>query len=144
MIFSLSDVPPEGTLIHYGVKGMQWGVRRPHPSYSGAQQQIDRKSFGKRGTNRINRRLKRGKTHEHAVRIERRNRTVRKIALVAYGAFALHQILSIAGGNLSTHINRRTTANGARAAADVLSNSHGLPAGGMINLSFNAAKNVWE
>jgi hypothetical protein len=135
----------QNRLLHYGVKGMQWGVKRAHPSYSSTQQHADRKQFGKRGAKRINRRLKRGHDHDRAVQIEKRNRIIKRAALISYGAYAAHKIVTVAAPTILGYIaGHKLAAAGAKAAADVLANSHGLPGGGFINLSFNAAKNVWE
>lgn len=134
-------------LLHYGVKGMQWGVRNAHPSYSSSQQQIDRKSYGKSGVKRINQNLKRGESHPEALKSEASFRLKRKALIITGGIAAIH-ILGAIGpqvlSELAAHQVAKTTARGATAAANVMANTRGLPGGGFINLSFNSAKNVWE
>ena len=48
--------------MHYGVKGMKWGVRkeRQNPSYSEAQRKRDLDVYGRGGVKRINRSMNRG------------------------------------------------------------------------------------
>lgn len=63
-------------LIHFGVKGMHWGVRRKQKK---AEQRAERnkwrktddwkydsKMYGKRGADRIQKRMKKGKSHTRA------------------------------------------------------------------------------
>ena len=47
-------------LIHYGVKGMKWGVRHDNPNYSSEQRKRDRSIYGRGGVRRINRRMNKG------------------------------------------------------------------------------------
>jgi len=139
------EEPGPSQLLHYGVKGMQWGVRKAHPTYHPTQQHADREKFGKRGVKRINKRLNRGKTHERASQIERRNQIIKRSVRITAGsviaAQALHVIGSAVVGGIIGH---RVAQAGFRAAETALSESHGLPGGGFINLSFNATKNLWE
>ena len=45
-------------LMHHGVKGMKWGVRKdPNPNYSSEQQRRDYQVYGKSGVRRINRNM---------------------------------------------------------------------------------------
>ena len=137
--------PSEEKLSHYGVKGMQWGVRNAHPHYSEGQQALDIHRFGDRGANRINRRLHKGKTHEQAVKTEKRQRVAKTAALVIYGAFVAKNLTNRYGprqiGSIAT---KRATKAGAKAAANLLADSHGLTGYSAIHLTYNAAKNVWE
>ena len=133
-------------LTHYGVKGMRWGIRKAqHPSYSDDQVGADRKRFGDRGAKRINSRLIAGKTHEQAVRSEKRRKIVKTAALVLYGGLVARNLMQRHGPRLAAHIaNKRATQAGARAAAETLSKTHGLTRFSEINLGFNAATNTWE
>lgn len=67
-------------LLHYGVKGMRWGVRRNrnavNKSYSAKQRKQDRAFYGQGGERRINKKLNeghglRGARHYEAERKER-------------------------------------------------------------------------
>ena len=145
MILTVDAYPQEGILVHYGTKGMQWGVRKAHPSYQSSQQHVDRGKFGKRGVKRINKRLKRGTTHDRASSIERRNQIIKRAALITVGALFTKNLLTrVIPGTLSYIAGHKMAAAGAKAAENLFSNSHGLPAAGAINLVFNSAKNVWE
>lgn len=76
-----------GELVHYGVKGMHWGIRKntpTNPNYSQRQQIEDRNKFGKGGVKRINRRMNAGKTHVRATKKEQRFKS--RVAFTAAGA----------------------------------------------------------
>ena len=47
-------------LLHYGVLGMKWGVRKDNPNYSKDQRARDTEIYGKRGARRINRATAKG------------------------------------------------------------------------------------
>ena len=65
-------------LMHYGVKGMKWGVRRaekkaerlrldePNPKYNARQREHDRKVYGKAAPKRVNRYVNKGLTVKNA------------------------------------------------------------------------------
>lgn len=74
-------------LMHYGVKGMKWGVRRyrnaVNKDYSAKQRKHDRAFYGKSGEKRINKRLNeghglRGARHYEAERKERNEKLTKK------------------------------------------------------------------
>lgn len=80
-------------LVHYGVKGMHWGVRKaernaPNSNYTSRERVRDKRIHGKRGVERINRRLNKG----YSLRESRRKEVRRNFAqlasspVVAYGA----------------------------------------------------------
>lgn len=59
----------EEFLIHYGVKGMKWGVRKDrknqnarNSNYTEQQRKRDKQIYGRRGSKRINRSMNRGNT----------------------------------------------------------------------------------
>lgn len=85
-----------GELIHYGVKGMKWGVRRksseldkPNSRYGQSKRANDRSSFGRGGEKRINRRMNKGMTYKKAVRREYGTTAFKGLAMsgsvIAYG-----------------------------------------------------------
>lgn len=65
-------------LYHFGVKGMKWGVRKkrdkssktqlnkPNTGYRSSQRTIDQLTYGKKGVERINRRMNKGQSHFRA------------------------------------------------------------------------------
>jgi len=85
-------------LIHYGVKGMKWGVRRAelakdNPSYTRGQRDYDYTSRGvsRRGVKRINKRINKGQSLEVARKnekkfVKRRNTAIGlAVAAAKYG-----------------------------------------------------------
>jgi hypothetical protein len=69
-------------VVHYGVKGMHWGVRKNTPTnanYSVGQRQYDKKNYGHGAVKRINRRMNKGaslevaRTQERSFRAKRRS-----------------------------------------------------------------------
>lgn len=105
-------------LVHYGIKGMKWGVRRanldaPNNRYSSANRTKDRSTHGERGVKRINRRLNKGQSLVEA----RARETTRTNALIT-GALATAAALKIAGPVLLQSIAVRAERNRARAEYD--------------------------
>lgn len=126
-------------LIHYGVKGMHWGVRRNTPTnagYTKNQQQTDRKNHGQGGVKRINRRLNKGQTLTKARKNEAkfRKRTRKAIVLgsasiryreqVKAGAKIAGTLASLAAGIAVQHIAVKAETKRGQAAA---ANAMGLP-----------------
>lgn len=105
------QVDDEGSLAHYGVKGMKWGVRRKrnehNKSYTDKQRKNDRAMYGNRAEKRINRKLNEGYRLQGArhFEVERRDRrdkrkkTLKKVgkaapvAAVAVGSAVLSDML---------------------------------------------------
>jgi hypothetical protein len=77
-------------LIHYGVKGMKWGVRRAelsknNPNYTPGQRDHDylRRGVSKRGVKRINKRMNKGQDLETARKNEKKFVRRRRAAVAA-------------------------------------------------------------
>ena len=81
----------QNELMHFGVKGMKWGVRKKtstvNKNYTSKQRKQDRAFYGQGGEKRINKKLNqghglRGARHyevERKERIEKTKKTVKKI-----------------------------------------------------------------
>jgi len=85
-------------LIHHGVKGMHWGVRKgrddsPNPRYSARRRAEDQKTFGKGGVKRINRRMNKGQKLAKAQQNEAW-RQIGKAAIVAGSVQAARIVLA--------------------------------------------------
>lgn len=99
----------ENELIHFGIKGMKWGVRRYRnkdgsltsagkkryaENYTAQQRTRDRKLYGSKAVKRINNRMLKGESvqsarHNEVVRKSRINRGKRVTATVATSAVVL-------------------------------------------------------
>lgn len=142
------DKPSLGSLMHFGVKGMRWGTRKS----SDLSRDVLEKDFGKRALRRIDkkvvtrdRRTSEASTLKKAVRTEDRRHTAVTAALVIYGAMVARNLVRDHGDKvLASIITKKAAKNGAKAAANLLADSRGLTSYSAIDLSFNAAKNVWE
>ena len=83
-------------LYHFGVKGMKWGVRKkrdkpsktelnkPNARYDSSQRRMDRYNYGKKGVERINRRMNKGQSHFRASTTE----TIQMVAKESVGSLA--------------------------------------------------------
>lgn len=119
--------PSPNELVHYGVKGMKWGVRRAEANksnsgYSQYHQTQDKKLVGRGGVKKINRRMNKGETHENARKSVLRNRAMKRIALGG-ALYAAPRILALADQTSGSIAQRAQTKRGQAAAAAVM----GLP-----------------
>uniref|UniRef100_A0AAU7GZJ8 Uncharacterized protein n=1 Tax=Streptomyces phage Scarif TaxID=3158858 RepID=A0AAU7GZJ8_9CAUD len=115
-VYSDGDKPSIDELMHYGVKGMKWGVRRaerdaPSKRYSAANRAKDSKTYGQRGVKRINRRLNKGQTLKKA----RARETTRRTAMIT-GAATAAAVLKLVGPVAMQSIAVKAERNRARAA----------------------------
>ena len=89
-------------LYHFGVKGMKWGVRKkrdkpskaqlnkPNADYTSRQRRMDQASYGKKGVERINRRMNKGQSHFRASTTEMISRAAKtSVASLAAGGLAM-------------------------------------------------------
>lgn len=130
-----------GEMVHFGVRGMRWGVRKDRTG----DPADDKRRFGARGANRIAKRQAKGKTRQQAVTTERHIKAAKTTALVVYGAFVAKNFLVRYGPSaINSVAAKRFAKAGAKATAEALADSRGLTSYSAINLTFNAAKNVWE
>lgn len=129
----------EMELVHYGVKGMHWGVRKntpDNPNYTVEQRKIDRRNHGQGGVKRINRQLNKGANLTFArkkeAKFQQRRSSAVAVGLLAVryrkqvktGAKVAKAILSLAAGIAVQHIAVKAETNRGRAAA---ANAMGLP-----------------
>uniref|UniRef100_A0AAU7GZR8 Uncharacterized protein n=1 Tax=Streptomyces phage Scarif TaxID=3158858 RepID=A0AAU7GZR8_9CAUD len=131
-------------LIHYGVKGMKWGVRKnpkddsPNSNYSRGQRSYDRKNHGKGGVKRINRRLNEGQdlktARKNEYKFRRKRATMVSAGIVAarYAPTAI-QVLKMVGGVASQKVALRAEAKRGQAAAAA---SMGIPRQGSTGPSY--------
>ena len=145
MIMLGQEKPSLEELIHFGVKGMKWGTHKQSKRYSTDNVNADFQKFGTRGVKRINERVKSGRSHEDAVKIERRNRIIKRTAVMAYGAFYAQNLVKAYGPAVMTSIvNAKVAKNGAKASANLLADNRGVSSFKTVNLVFNATKGLWE
>lgn len=120
-------------LLHFGVKGMHWGVKKAakptHPDYGSSSQAYDKKNFGKGGVARINDRLHAGQTIKEARNAEYKHRkNVRRKVMAATvavkyrrqiigGAKVAGAVLGLVAGVAAQHIAVKAETNRGRAAA---------------------------
>lgn len=121
-------------LVHYGVKGMKWGVRRAdNPEYSSSQRAHDKKQYGKGAVRRINKRMNKGSDIQKARVQERSFRARRRAAVglgilfgpeIAQGARIVGALGKLTFGTAMASVAKRAETNRGRAAvSDVM----GLP-----------------
>ena len=125
------DTP--GELIHAGVKGMKWGVRKSlpvHSSYSPASRSYDRKKLGTNAVHRINSKLHEGTALSDARAAEYKTRNMNRRKAIVAGTLAVRyrkQIvagarlagvaLAMTAGVAAQHIAVKAETNRGRAAA---------------------------
>jgi hypothetical protein len=111
-------------LVHFGVKGMHWGVRKSRTSSSTKPTKKPRTAA------------------EKAARKHSRNQrlALAGAALVVAGPELMHHALSI----MNTVGGQKREAAGRKAAQAMFSDSHGIPSYSTINLQFNPGNNTWE
>lgn len=81
-------------IYHFGVKGMKWGVRKkrdkPNADYTSRQRIMDQASYGKKGVERINRRMNKGQSHFRASTTEMISQAAKtSVASLAAGGLAV-------------------------------------------------------
>lgn len=100
-------------LMHHGVKGMKWGIRKDrnrNPNYSSKQRIRDRKLYGRGAERRINKRMNKGESvqsarHNEVVKKNRKRKAknvaavVGSAAVATGGAIAIHSVLKKHGAN---------------------------------------------
>jgi hypothetical protein len=119
-------------LLHFGVRGMHWGVRKNkpmHADYGSSSQAYDRKNFGKGAVDRINNRMHDGKTIKEARTAEYKFRKNRRRKIIIAGAAIKNRKRIVAGakfaatvvglvaGVAAQHIAVKAETNRGRAAA---------------------------
>lgn len=114
-------------LIHFGVKGMRWGVRKAEPinsAYTTRMQGNDKGRHGKRAVKRINRRLNEGMTRDKALEKEDLRNAYQRLALLG-GVLAASLVAdygSVSSGTFAkNYVGNKANAN--RAAAKVAENT---------------------
>ena len=116
--------PSPGELVHYGVKGMKWGIRRAeqNSNYTQNQRSADKKTVGNRGVKKINKRMNKGETHPVARKKVTRNKALRNLAIVgaAYASGPLLHYGELTAGSIA---QRAQTKRGQTATSEAL----GLP-----------------
>lgn len=88
------EKPPLQDLVHFGVRGMHWGVRKARPTGSGrpAGGRADRIIFGKHGAARIKQQAASGKNAAE-VRKSMRGRAIARGLLAIYGAAVMRNLV---------------------------------------------------
>lgn len=133
---------PDDGVVHYGVKGMHWGVRKSgsssgtggsapkvkakdlpvHKNYSMRNRAADKSTFGQRGVDRINKRMHKDQSYKKALTMEYLRNTAK--ATVGAGASAVATLLVTHGDVLSQAVAAKAETNRGRAH---LAATMGLP-----------------
>lgn len=95
-LIGANDKPPLEELVHFGVRGMHWGVRKARPAGSGrvAGGRADRIIFGKHGAAGIKQRVAKG-ANAKEVRKSMRGRAVARGILALYGALVFRNLVKV-------------------------------------------------
>lgn len=132
----------EMAVLHYGVKGMHWGVRKAetssggsapakkikakdlpqHKNYKARNLVADKQTFGQRGVNRINKRMHKGQSYKKALTMEYLRNTAK--ATIGAGASVVATLLVTHGDVLSQAVAVKAETNRGRAH---LAATMGLP-----------------
>jgi hypothetical protein len=90
------EKPPLQDLVHFGVRGMHWGVRKARPTGSGRQAggRADRIIFGKHGAAAIKQRVAKGADAKE-VRKTMRGRAIARGILAVYGAAVMRNLVRV-------------------------------------------------
>ena len=151
-----------GELVHYGVKGMKWGVRKDKDrslssGYSRGQYNYDAGKYGKRGAERINQSMKKGDSLQKARDTEharwKKNATRKNVAKLGAGIALMFgpaimdvgvRGLGSAEGALNRRANRKRDEAGARMARDMMADDRGLTNYSSIRLNFDPVSGEWK
>ena len=137
-------------LMHYGVKGMRWGVRRaekkaerlrldePNPKYNARQRENDRKLYGKAVPKRVNRYVNKGLTVKNARDKVKMQESVKAGAAFAAALLLPHLILTASQTFSSAEHNR-----GKEFFGSYLNNhGHLVVPGEVVDIASNAGKDL--
>lgn len=116
----------EDFLAHYGVRGMKWGKR------IASARNLDQISDRQENKKKLNQLVKDDLYPKRQATLRFLNDS--KGPLLALGAGTL----------LVAKIAMSNQAAGAKAAANILADSKGLPVAGLVKLSYNAATGTWR
>jgi hypothetical protein len=126
-------------IVHYGVKGMHWGVHKaPNSSYTDDQRRRDKRVHGSRAVKRINKRMNKGQSLKTArgKEVKRNVRQILSTPAVAYGAtfvaLTAAHFTQMAMGEVAI---KAETNRGRAAAADIM----GLPQTATNGPTYNKA-----
>jgi len=135
-------------ILHYGVRGMKWGVRRaetnkPNARYREKARAEDKHLYGKGGVKRINRRMNKGKSLNKARSTE--NKVVVAKTVGAVGAIYAANYLKVAGPVLSQIIAQKAHAKRGEAfARNTFADNRGIGNGTFKNNPKQNRKGVYN
>lgn len=111
-------------LMHFGVKGMKWGVRKKNPNYNSTQRKNDRAIYGRGAEKRINTRMNQGMGISGARAMEKqtqKQRAVKRQRRVRNAKAIVSTAATLAAYDMVYNNGRKTRAvvNGAKYASAV-------------------------